>query len=107
MMAVRLLELRRVLKPNGSIYIHCDDTADSYLRMLSDAVFGQANFRNAIIWKRSGRSDGRRFGRTHDTILAYGSKNATWNDVRVEHDKARLDAKYNRVDDAAGTARTT
>ena len=99
MMAVRLLELRRVLKRTGSIYIHCDDTADSYLRMLSDAVFGHANFRNAIIWKRSGRSDGRRFGRTHDTILAYGSKNATWNDVRVEHDKARLDAKYNRVDE--------
>lgn len=64
MMAVRLLELRRVLKPSGTLYLHCDDAADSYLRMLCDAVFGTVHFRNAVIWKRSVRSDGRRFGRT-------------------------------------------
>ena len=68
MMAVRLLELLRVLKPTGSLYLHCDDTADAYLRMLCDAVFGRTSFRNAVIWKRSARSDGRRFGRTHDTL---------------------------------------
>ena len=83
MMAVRLLELRRGLKPTGSLYLHCDDTADAYLRLLCDAVFGRRSFTNAIIWKRSARSDGRRFGRTHDTLLPYGDEHATWNDVRV------------------------
>lgn len=58
MMAVRLLELRRVLKPTGSLYLHCDDTADAYLRVLLDAVLGRGWFRNAIVWKRSSRSDG-------------------------------------------------
>ena len=53
MMAPRLVELRRVLKPTGSIYLHCDPTASHYLKMLMDAVFGPANFRNEIIWKRT------------------------------------------------------
>ncbi len=52
MMAPRLIELRRVLKITGSIYLHCDPTASHYLKMLMDAVFGPANFRNEIIWKR-------------------------------------------------------
>ena len=101
MMAVRLLELRRVLKPTGSLYLHCDDTADSYLRMLCDAVFGRPQFRNAIIWKRSARSDGRRFGRTHDTLLAYGSKSAVWNDVRVPYSPDYL-ARFYREQDSRG-----
>ena len=64
MMAVRLLEVRRVLKPTGSLYVHCDDTADAYLRLLCDGVFTPRWFRNAVVWKRSSRSDGRRFGLT-------------------------------------------
>jgi site-specific DNA-methyltransferase (adenine-specific) len=53
MMAVRLLELHRVLKPAGSLYLHCDPTASHYLKILLDAVFGHDNFRNEIIWRRS------------------------------------------------------
>ena len=52
MMAQRMIELHRVLKPTGSIYLHCDPTASHYLKLLLDAVFGAANFRNEIVWKR-------------------------------------------------------
>ncbi len=81
MIAVRLLELRRVLKPTGSLYIHCDDTADAYLRMLCDAVLGTGNFRNAITWRRTtAHSDGGKFGRNADTLLFYTqSRSSTWN----------------------------
>ena len=72
MMAVQLLEMRRVLKPTGSIYLHCDPTASHYLKLLMDGIFGRANFRNELVWKKtSGRSDARRFGRVHDAILYY------------------------------------
>ena len=65
MMAIRLLELRRVLKPTGSIYLHCDDAASHWLRSLMDAVFGRLAFRNEVIWKRvSNHNDSGRFGRT-------------------------------------------
>ena len=71
-MAVRLIECFRILKDTGSIYVHCDDHANSYLRLLLDAVFGPENFRNELVWKRTGgRSDSRYFGRVHDTILVY------------------------------------
>src|SRR5439155_1090246 len=53
MMGLRLIELRRVLKPTGSIYLHCDPTASHYLKIIMDAVFGPENFRSEIIWKRS------------------------------------------------------
>src|SRR5208283_498180 len=53
MMAPRLVELRRVLKPTGSIYLHCDPTASHYLKMLMDAIFHPGNFRNELIWKRT------------------------------------------------------
>ena len=73
MMAVRLLELRRVLKATGSLYLHCDPTADAYLRMLLDAVFGAARLRNQITWKRnSSHNDSKGFGNVTDTILFYG-----------------------------------
>ena len=72
MMAPRLVELRRVLKPTGSIYLHCDDTASSYLRVLMDAVFGPERFLNAVTWKRTtAHNDPRRFGRVQDRILYY------------------------------------
>ena len=74
MMAVRLLEMRRVLKSGGSIYLHCDDAAGHWLRALMDAVFGMAAFRNEIVWKRIGNhNDAGRFGRTGDRLLFYGS----------------------------------
>jgi DNA modification methylase len=73
MMAPRLLELHRVLKPSGSIYLHCDPTASHYLKMLMDAVFGGENFLNDLVWERFNfHADAHRWGRIHDDILFYG-----------------------------------
>lgn len=78
MMAPRLVELRRVLKAAGSIYLHCDPTASHYLKLLQDAVFGPENFRSEIIWKRThAHSGGNRYGPVHDTILFYARSSAT------------------------------
>ena len=72
MMGVRLLEMRRVLAPTGSIYLHCDPTASHYLKLLMDAVFGIANFRNEIIWHyRRWTGKAKRFQRLHDCLLFY------------------------------------
>ena len=72
MMAVRLLEMRRLLKPTGSLYLHCDPTANAYLRTLLDAVFGTANFRNEVVWSyRTGGVSKRHWPRKHDTLLFY------------------------------------
>jgi site-specific DNA-methyltransferase (adenine-specific) len=95
MMAPRLLELKRVLKDIGSIYLHCDPTASHYLKLLMDAVFGPRNFRNEIIWcyKRfpSKQDD---FQQMHDVILRYSkSKNVIWNklyDDFTEQTKKRI-----------------
>ncbi len=80
-MAVRLLEMRRILKRTGSIYLHCDDAASHYLKAVMDAIFGRKNFRNEIIWERSaGRSDAKSYARVHDGILYYtNSDHAVWN----------------------------
>lgn len=72
MMAVRLIELHRVLKPTGSLYLHCDPTASHYLKILLDAVFGAKRFVNEIIWQRYGsHNDSKTFGRVHDVIFFY------------------------------------
>lgn len=72
MMAPRLVELHRVLKDTGSLYLHCDPTASHYLKILLDAVFGPKGFRNEIVWKRtSAHNDAKRFGRIHDVLLYY------------------------------------
>ncbi len=75
MMATRLWELKRVLKPTGSIYLHCDPTMGHYLKILLDAVFGRENFRNEIVWKRttasSSKARAKRFASDHDTIFFY------------------------------------
>ncbi len=80
-MAQRLLVMHRILKPTGSLYLHCDPTASHYIKALLDAVFGHSNFRNELIWKRSGgKSDAKRFGRPTDRILYYTKSNRyTWN----------------------------
>ena len=73
MMCIRLVELRRVLKPIGSIYLHCDPTASHYLKILMDAIFGGKNFRNEIVWRRTNaRSTQGRWPRVHDILLYYG-----------------------------------
>ena len=69
MMSTRLLEMERILKDTGSIYLHCDPTASHYLKLVMDAVFGRDNFQNEVVWKRtSAHNDPGRFGRIHDTI---------------------------------------
>jgi len=87
MMAPRLIELRRVLKETGSIYLHCDPTASHYLKILMDGVFGPQFYKNEIIWKRtSSHSAAKRWGDIHDTILFYArSSDWTWNEVLIEH----------------------
>ena len=102
MMAVRLLELRRVLKPAGSIYLHCDPTASHYLKLLMDVVFGVKAFRNEVVWKRSGRSDGKRFGWTHDILLGYAAPGVSWNDVFVPFDSEYIRRFYREEDDRRG-----
>ncbi|HEV7600646.1 MAG TPA: DNA methyltransferase [Bradyrhizobium sp.] len=77
MMAVRLIEMRRVLKATGSLYLHCDPTASSYLRVLLDAIFGTERFLNEIVWQRTGaHNDARRFGRITDSILLFSKSSA-------------------------------
>jgi site-specific DNA-methyltransferase (adenine-specific) len=81
MMGARLVELHRVLKPTGSLYLHCDPTASHYLKVLLDAVFGPQHFRNEIIWRRTGtHGKVRRFGPVHDVILFFTKTDAyKWN----------------------------
>jgi site-specific DNA-methyltransferase (adenine-specific) len=77
MMAPRLVELRRVLKESGSIYLHCDPTASHYLKLLMDSVFGANHFKNEIIWKRSHTKNdyiqgATNWPRVHDAIIYFG-----------------------------------
>jgi site-specific DNA-methyltransferase (adenine-specific) len=85
MMAPRLIELRRVLKPTGSLYLHCDPTASHYLKLLLDSIFGPKNFRNEIIWWYRKWSRGeRQFLRNHDVLLFYSkSSENKFNILRV------------------------
>ena len=101
MMAVRLLEMRRVLKDTGSIYLHCDPTASHYLKLLMDAVFGAGRFASEITWKRtSAHNDSRTFGNVADIILFYGGQ-IDVNDVRVPYDHDYV-ARFYRHDDNDG-----
>ena len=106
MMAVRLLEMHRLLKLNGSLYLHCDPTANAYLRMLLDAVLGTRQFRNEIVWQRtSSHNDSRRWGGVHDTLLFYSKRDAfTWNPTFTPHDPAYV-AKFYRHTDKRGRYR--
>ena len=102
MMTARLVELHRVLKPTGSLYLHCDPTASHYLKIVLDSIFGPTNFRSEVVWKRtSAHSDSRRYGRVHDVILFYSkSDEYVWNEVHTEYDDAYL--KRFRHQDADG-----
>ena len=100
-MGVRVLEMWRVLKPTGSLYLHCDPTASHYLKAMLDAIFGRQNFRNEIVWKRhSGRSSSRQFGRVHDTILFYSkSSDYTWNVQHLPQDDEYVKRTYRHEDE--------
>ena len=100
MMGVRLLELRRILKETGSIYVHCDDTASHYLKLLMDAVFGRTKFRNQLTWQRYGsHNDAKKYGRVADHILFYAGKGATWNPPRILLDGKTIAQNYRHEDD--------
>jgi site-specific DNA-methyltransferase (adenine-specific) len=108
MMAARLAELHRVLKPTGSLYLHCDPTASHYLKIVLDTIFGPENFRNEIVWKRtSSHNDASqglsRYGRTNDSILFYAkSEKITWNIQYAPYDESYTDQHYSNVDSATG-----
>jgi site-specific DNA-methyltransferase (adenine-specific) len=107
MMAVRLVELHRVLTPTGSLFLHCDPTASHYLKILLDAVFGAKCYRNEIIWKRTtAHSDTKgRFSHESDTILffSHGSE-TTWNAQFLPHSEKYIASHY-RHRDARGLHR--
>lgn len=104
MMAVRLIELYRVLKATGSIFLHCDPTTSHYLKLLLDAIFGATAFSNEIIWKRtSSKSDhtqgARHFPRLHDVILYFRkSDNAPFRALFAKHNEAYVHSKYPHID---------
>ena len=89
MMAQRMVELHRVLKGTGSIYLHCDPTASHYLKLLMDSVFGAENFRNEITWKRTGaHNSANRYGPVHDIILYYTkSSGYIWNQIYLANEE--------------------
>ncbi|MCY3832484.1 MAG: DNA methyltransferase [Chloroflexi bacterium] len=89
MMTARLVELRRVLKPTGSLYLHCDPTASHYLKIVLDAIFGVENFRNEVVWKRTtAHNDAGRWGSVHDVLLFYSnSSDFTWNAIYTDYDE--------------------
>ena len=101
MMAPRLVELCRVLKPAGSIYLHCDPTASHYVKMLMDSIFGPACFLNEIIWKRThAHGSSRRCAPIHDTILFYAkADNYVWTDLKVSHDPEYVEKHFTYEDD--------
>ena len=100
MMAPRLVELRRVLKPTGSLYLHCDPTASHYLKLLCDAVLHNSNFRSEVIWKRtSAHSGAKRFGPVSDSILFYSrSEDYIWNEQFMPFSEHYLSEFYTHRD---------
>lgn len=99
-MAIRLLEMHRVLKDTGSIYLHCDLTMSHYLKLLMDCIFGEKNFKNEIIWQRvNAHSDGNRYGINLDNILFYNkTKQYTWNKTYTPYTKEYIEKNYNNKD---------
>jgi DNA modification methylase len=99
MMANRLLELHRVLKPTGALYLHCDPTASHYLKIVLDGVFGKENFRNDIIWKRaSAHNDPNRCGNIHDNIFFYSKTDRyLWNPVYTPYSRDYIDAEFTQL----------
>lgn len=91
MMAVRLVELHRVLKPTGSLYLHCDPTASHYLKVLLDAVFGASFYRAEIIWKRTNtRGTPKNWPHLHDVIFHYASEDSSHRIPKVPADSSKM-----------------
>jgi len=92
MMAARLAELHRVLKPTGSLYLHCDPTASHYLKLVLDTIFGEWNFRNEITWQRTeSHNTAEKYGNVADTLLYYAKSESTiWNQQYQQYSEAQL-----------------
>ena len=102
-MAIRVIEMHRIMKPTGSLYLHCDDTANSYLRFIMDAVFGESNLLNTVTWKRTyAHNDPRRCGSITDTILIYTkSEDYTWHIQHTDYPTEYIHDYY-RYEDERG-----
>lgn len=107
-LGVRLMEMRRVLRDDGSIYLHCDPTASHYIKGLMDGIFGSENFLSEIIWKRhnahSDTKQGRKqHGHIHDTILFYKKgRSWVWNPVYTDYDQGYVEDFYKFIEDGTG-----
>lgn len=108
MMTARLIELHRVLKPTGSLYLHCDPTASHYLKIILDTIFGGENFINEVVWKRQtahgdAKQGSRHFGRITDTILCFSKTiNYSWNSLYTDYDPAYTEKKYRYIEPETG-----
>ena len=108
-LGVRLLEMHRVLREDGSLYLHIDHTAHAYVKALLDAIFGKANFRNAVVWQRYGSHNdagqgSKHYGRVHDTLLFYTkTQNYTWEHQYVPLGSESL-SNYRQVEESTGEA---
>lgn len=102
-MSYRLFEMRRILKPTGSLYLHCDPNASHYIKVLMDGVFGHRNFRNEITWQRTGaHNDPKRYGAVSDRLLFYTKNDKwTWNRQHTPYSVEYIQERY-RYDDGDG-----
>lgn len=105
-MRPRCVEIARVLKPTGSFYYHCDWHASHYVKVMLDQIFGESNFQNEIVWKRStahsdARQGSKHFGRLHDVLLFYtgGSDDYTWNQLYLPLTDEYVDSHYSNIDE--------
>ncbi len=108
MMTARLIELHRVLKPSGSLYLHCDPTASHYLKLVLDQIFGPTNYVNEIVWKRTTahgdiKQGARHFGRIHDVIFRYSKgKKYIFNPQYSAYDAEYVETFYRNVEPDTG-----
>ncbi len=100
-MAIRILEMHRILKSTGSLYLHCDTTMSHYLKLVLDSIFGGESFRNDITWKRtSSHNDSKRYGKISDQILFYSkTRDYTWNDVYLPYSEEYKKKNFKNKDD--------
>ncbi len=104
MMTSRLLELRRVIKPTGSLYLHCDPTASHYLKIVLDTIFDVKNFRNEIVWKRTfAHGSAKKYGPLHDVILFYSKTDAYhWSNSKIDHEPGYIEKHFTQKDELTG-----
>ena len=109
--AVRLIEIRRLLKDTGSLYLHCDATASHYLKLVMDSIFGKGNFRNEIVWRKyGGRKNNakKKFTTQNDIVLFYvKTDQAVFNPVFIPHSDKEIAQKYNHTDQEGRRYRLT